>query len=391
MWDQISIIVYTKINFMQIRPTKACINLSNLANNYQKIRSYAHQSEVIAVVKADAYGHGARRIVEKLNTLDHPPVMYAVATVEEVIDLRKSFPGIDILLFEPFHPRYLDQARNSRVVITVASLEQLKVLGELDPGCEIDFHLKIDTGMGRLGIKHYETEKLINTLREIKRSGIKGIYTHFAAADEDRSEYTRMQTGRFNRVIEDLRSAGIDTGTIHAANSGGIFDHRSTHFNAVRAGISLYGYYRDRERSVEIGLKPLMSLTSEIGSVAKFRAGENVSYSLRFTTSEDSWIASVPLGYADGVRRSLQNRIAVLINEKIYRQAGTITMDRMMIDLGNDYHPVGTDVTLLTGYFGSGCDCWNWCEVLDTIPYEITCGISSRVPRIYTEASDGLC
>jgi len=245
--------------------------------------------------------------------------------------------------------------------------------------------------MGRLGIKHYETEKLINTLREIKRSGIKGIYTHFAAADEDRSEYTRMQTGRFNRVIEDLRSAGIDTGTIHAANSGGIFDHRSTHFNAVRAGISLYGYYRDRERSVEIGLKPLMSLTSEIGSVAKFRAGENVSYSLRFTTSEDSWIASVPLGYADGVRRSLQNRIAVLINEKIYRQAGTITMDRMMIDLGNDYHPVGTDVTLLTGYFGSGCDCWNWCEVLDTIPYEITCGISSRVPRIYTEASDGLC
>ncbi len=376
---------------MQIRPTKACIDLSNLASNYQKIRSNAPHSEVIAVVKADAYGHGARRVVEKLNTLEHPPVMYAVATVEEIIDLRKSFPDIELLLFEPFHPGFLEKARDNRVTLTVNSLDQLKLLSESDPKREVDFHLKIDTGMGRLGIKHYETEQLIRTLHEIKRAGIKGVYTHFATSDENKPEYTRMQLERFTGVIESLQTAGIDTGMIHAANSGGIFDHPNTHFNAVRAGISLYGYYKDRNRTVEIGLKPVMSLSSEIGSISKFKQGENVSYGLRYTTSRESWIASAPLGYADGVRRSLQNRISVLVENKVYKQAGTITMDRIMIDLGEDYYPVGTKVEFLTGYFGSGCDCWDWCEVLDTIPYEITCGISSRVPRIYTEAADGFC
>lgn len=376
---------------MQIRPTKACIDLSNLANNYQKIRSHAPQSEVIAVVKADAYGHGARWIVEKLNTLEHPPAMYAVATVEEVINLRRYFPDVAVLLFEPFDSGFIDKVKKFKVTVTVSSLEQLQSLRETDPDGKIDYHVKIDTGMGRLGIKHYHVDDLIATLNKIKRSGIKGIYTHFATSDEEGSDFTKLQIERFNSVLSALRSAGIDTGMVHASNSGGIFDYPEAHFDAVRAGISLYGYYMNRERSIEIGLKPVMSLSSRLGSVARFRESENVSYGLRFTTPGETWIASIPAGYADGIRRSLQNRISVAINGKIYRQAGTITMDRIMIDTGDDFHPVGTKVTLISGRFGSGCDCWNWCEVLDTIPYEITCGISSRVPRIYVEESDGFC
>ncbi len=376
---------------MQIRPTKALINLDNLANNYQKIRSRATGSEVIAVVKADAYGHGAVRIVEKLNNLDHPPVMYAVATVEEVINLRKTFPGISILIFEPFNSRFMDELHRYKITATISSIEQLIELHELDPGQTIDYHVKIDTGMGRLGVKHYEVELLVEELKKIKNPGIKGIYTHFATSDEDDPNYTFLQAERFENVLRVLNDAGVETGMVHAANSGGIFDHPRTHYSAVRAGISLYGYYKNRERSIEEGLKPVMSLRSEIGTVRRFREGENVSYGLRYTTQAETNIASIPVGYADGVRRALQNKIPVQIGNKTYPQAGTITMDRIMADLGDDHHPPGTEVVLLSDDFLSGCDGWNWCRVLETIPYEITCGFSSRVPRIYTGLNNGFC
>lgn len=376
---------------MQIRPTKALINLDNLANNYRKISSRADGKEVIAVVKADAYGHGAIKIVEKLNTLEHPPVMYAVATVEEVIDLRETFPGISILIFEPFNRRFIDELRQYNITATLSSIEQLVELQELDPQGKIDFHIKIDTGMGRLGVKHYEVYQLVEELKKIKTLSIKGIYTHFATSDEDDASYTSLQIERFEKVLRTLKAAGISTGIVHSANSGGIFDHPSTHYDAVRAGISLYGYYKNRERSITEGLKPLMSLKSEIGTIRRFLAGENVSYGLRYTTAIDTNIASIPVGYADGVRRALQNRISIQIGGKTYPQAGTITMDRIMVDLGDDHHPPGTEVVLLSDDFTSGCDGWYWCKVLDTIPYEVTCGISSRVPRIYTEGSDGFC
>lgn len=376
---------------MQIRPTKACINLSNLAHNYQTIRAFTKNKKVIAVVKADAYGHGAKKVVEKLNKLDYPPIMYAVATVEEAIDLRRSNRDKDILVFEPFSPSMVEAIKKYRFIVTITSMEQLEFLELLGLEFDVNYHIVIDTGMGRLGIKHYQIDELINLLKKIKIDSIKGLYTHFATSDEDERSFTELQFKRFDTVIAKIKAAGIDPGLIHAANSGGVFDHPSTQYGAVRAGIALYGFYKNRAKSIELGLKPVMSLISELGTVERARAGESISYGRKYILSRDAWIGTIPVGYADGVRRALLNRLSFLIEGKLYPQVGTITMDRLMVDLGEDKLLPGCKVVLLSNINDSGCDCWNWCEILDTIPYEITVGVSRRVPRVYRENANGFC
>lgn len=370
---------------MQIRPTKAVINLRHLADNYRIISSMNKGKDIIAVVKADAYGHGARKVVEKLITLESPPACFAVATAEEVIDLIKYFPDQSYMVFEPFSPDLIPALKKYNFAISITSPLQLRQIGQAGFDKKIDIHLKLDTGMGRLGIKHYNISDLINELRLSKGINVKGVYTHFATSDEDDSNFTALQNERFVNLLAQLRDAGISTGMVHAANSGAIFDHPSTHYDAVRPGIALYGYYKNREISIKLGLKPVLSLQSKLSTVERFMAGESISYGRRFILEKDSFIASIPLGYADGVNRALRGKFDCSIRGKLYPQVGTITMDRILLNLGDDYHPPGSDVIILSTDNNPANDAWNWCRILDTIPYEITCNISKRVHRVYGE------
>ncbi|MBK7867358.1 MAG: alanine racemase [Ignavibacteriales bacterium] len=370
---------------MQIRPTKAVINLRHLADNYRIICSMNKGKDIIAVVKADAYGHGAKRVVEKLITLDSPPVCFAVATVEEVIDLIKYFPDQKFMVFEPFSPELVPALKKYNFAISITSPIQLQQIKEAGFEKNIDIHLKLDTGMGRVGIKYYNISVLINELRVSTGINVKGVYTHFATSDEDDDSFTSLQNERFVNLLDQLREAGISTGIVHAANSGAIFDHPATHYDAVRPGIALYGYYKNRETSLKYGLKPVMSLQSKLSTVERFIAGESISYGRRFILAKDSWVASIPLGYADGVNRALRGKFECGIEGKLYPQVGTITMDRILLNLGDDYYSPGSEVTILSTDNSSGIDAWNWCQILDTIPYEITCNISKRVHRVYGE------
>ncbi|GAB1443905.1 alanine racemase [Ignavibacteriales bacterium] len=370
---------------MQIRPTKAVINLRHLADNYRIISSVNQGKDIIAVVKADAYGHGARRIVEKLITLESPPACFAVATVEEVIDLIKFFPEQNFLVFEPFSPELIPALKMYNFSISITSPIQLQQIREAGFDRNINIHLKLDTGMGRVGIKYYNIEVLINELKISTGIDVKGVYTHFATSDEEDGSFTSLQNERFVNILSQLKEAGIPTGKVHAANSGGVFDHSYTHFDAVRPGIALYGYYKDRNTSIKLGLKPLMSLQSKLSTVERFREGESISYGRRFILEHDSWVASIPVGYADGVSRALRGKFQCGIEGNLYPQVGTITMDRILLNLGDDYYPPGSDVTILSTDNNSGNDAWKWCQILDTIPYEITCNISKRVHRVYGE------
>lgn len=368
---------------MQIRPTKALINLSNLAHNYMVISGRVQPAKIIAVVKADAYGHGAHKIVEKLITLENPPELYAVATVEEVIDLTISFPRAKFLVFEPFNATMIKSIQKYRYEVTVSSFDQLEYIKQAGLQEKLGVHIKIDTGMGRLGFKTDEVDRLLKVLPAINIISIKGVYTHFATSDEPDRMFTGLQIERFEEVLSKFKAAGIETGLVHAANSGGIFDYPQAHFDAVRPGISLYGFYKDEETSTNLGLKPVMSIVGSLSTVKRFAAGESISYGRKFILQKDSWIGSISIGYADGIRRSLSNKICCLINGKKYSQAGTITMDRIMIDLEDDEYPIGQEVVILSDDPKSDTSCWQWCAALDTIPYEITAGISKRVPRVY--------
>jgi len=370
---------------MQIRPTKAVINLRHLADNYRIISSINRGKDIIAVVKADAYGHGARKVVEKLITLESPPVCFAVATVEEVIDLIKYFPDQSFMVFEPFSPELIPALKKYNFSISITSPIQLRQIRDAGFDKNIDIHLKLDTGMGRVGIKYYNIGVLINELKVSTGINIKGVYTHFATSDENDGNFTTLQNERFLNLLAQLRDAGIPTGMVHAANSGAVFDHPSTHYDAVRPGIALYGYYKDRETSNKFGLKPVMSLQSKLSTVERFIAGESISYGRRFILEKDSFIASIPVGYADGISRALRGKLECGIAGKLYSQVGTVTMDRILLNLGDDYLPPGSDVTILSTDNNPANDAWNWCRILDTIPYEITCNISTRVHRVYGE------
>ncbi|MCX7611711.1 MAG: alanine racemase, partial [Ignavibacterium sp.] len=205
----------------------------------------------------------------------------------------------------------------------------------------------------------------------------------FATSDIPKDKFAKTQLERFNKIIDKLKSLNIDLGIIHSANSGAILNMPESFFDMVRPGISLYGYKPDLNSDDSIYLKPVMSIISNVANLISIKKGESVSYGRRFTSKTDTQIISVPFGYADGYPRALTNKSKAIIKNKFYNQVGTVTMDRIMFDIGNDKISVGDKVILLGKNKNLKFDAWDWSKILNTIPYEITCNISKRVPRIY--------
>ena len=367
-----------------MNPTIAEINLKNLQYNYKNIKNKT-KIKVMAVVKANAYGHGMVESVRALEKLKDSPEYYGVAIIEEGIELRNAkVTNKPILCFAPFQKNDLEEYFRYNIFPSVTTPEHILALENLKLKKSLSVHININTGMNRLGISHKEATGKIKKLSSNKNIVIDGIYTHFATSDEKNKEFANLQLRRFTKIIEELKESNIKYGSAHISNSGAILDMPNSYFDMVRLGMSLYGYYPSLVTSESVNLKPVMSIFSKLSTIYTINKGETVGYGRLFTAKTKTKCATIPIGYADGVLRGLTNKIKVIINDKVYDQIGRISMDRISIKLKNNVSYKLNDKVILIGDSKKyKITAWDWCKILDTIPYEITCSISKRVPRKY--------
>ncbi|TWN61765.1 Alanine racemase [Bacillus paralicheniformis] len=366
------------------RKTWAEIDLTALKENVRNMKRHIGEHvHLMAVVKANAYGHGDAQVAKA--ALAEGASILAVALLDEALSLRAQGIEEPILVLGAVPPEYASIAAEKRITVTGYSAGWLQdVLGFLgETEAALEYHLKIDTGMGRLGCK---TEEEIKEMMEMTESSDKlnctGVFTHFATADEKDTDYFDMQLDRFKELISPLP---LDRLMVHSSNSAAGLRFREQLFNAVRFGIGMYGLAPSTEIKDELPfrLREVFSLHTELTHVKKIKKGESVSYGATYTAKRDEWIGTVPVGYADGWLRRLAGT-EVLIDGKRQKIAGRICMDQFMISLAEEY-PVGIKVTLI----GKQKDEWisvdEIAQHLQTINYEITCMISSRVPRMFLE------
>lgn len=372
-----------------MRSSQAIINLSNLIYNFRGIRRKVGKAGIMAVVKANAYGHGVEEVVNSLNSLGkEKPEYFGVATVDEGIEVRSLKVKQPILVFDPVESGNAINYFIFSLMPAVFTKEHLKVLAAvkkmLNSVLPIKVHVKVDTGMNRLGVNFNEAFDFIKMLNEDSRFKVEGVFTHFASADERNKKFAYLQLKRFDELIGKLKSAKIKHGLAHTANSGAIMDLPGSYYDMVRPGCSLYGYYPSIETSESVPLKQVMTITSVVNSIKEINYGESVSYGRKFIAKKPTRIISVPFGYADGFYRGFTNNSRCLIGGNYFNQIGTVTMDRIIFDIGKNQNVrIGNEVVLMGKQKGKEISVWEWAERIGTIPYEITCNISQRVPRIY--------
>jgi alanine racemase len=374
---------------LESRPTIAEINLRALRANFGRIRSTVPEGcGILAVVKADAYGHGFMDISAELEKLG--VTAFGVAFLAEGIQLRKS--GIDrpVLVLGGIYPGQERKCVGFNLSAAVFDLEQVRAL---DAAARKLFrkallHLKIDTGMGRLGIPHDQAEEFLRELRGFRHIELEGIFSHFASADEldgTGEAYTQQQEERFAAVITAARRYGFSPRYVHIANSAAAISRQLPFCNLIRPGITLYGALPSADFEGKLDLQPVMSLRSRIGMLKWVEPGTCISYARRYVAEHRTLIASVPVGYADGYLRAFTNRGEALVRGMRARVTGTVCMDWIMLDVtGIDGVAVGDEVTLLgCDRVGNSIRAEELAALAGTIPYEIFCTISKRVPRVY--------
>ncbi|HBA89835.1 MAG TPA: alanine racemase [Geobacter sp.] len=377
---------------MDSRPTVVEIDLAALRHNFGLVQQKVPQGcGILAVVKADAYGHGFQYVSEELEKLGVDA--FAVAFLAEGVQLRMSGIYRPVLILGGVYPGEEKRCIGLNISTALFSLEQAAALDQatLEIKCyrKAKVHLKIDTGMGRLGVPYHEAPAFLAQLKRFKNLELEGIFSHFASADEldpDGRAYTKLQAERLNAVVVEARELGFSPRYVHVANSAGILASDLPFCNLVRPGIILYGGLPSGDFADAVPSKPVMRLTSRVAMLKWVEPGTSISYGRRYVTSERRLIASVPVGYADGYCRSLTNKGEALIRGQRARVAGTVCMDWIMLDVtGIEGVAVGDEVTLL-GPDPKG-DCISAEELAEkagTIAYEILCGMSTRrVRRVY--------
>ncbi len=379
--------------------TWAEVNLDAIGHNVREIKKCLREGvKLLAVVKADGYGHGAYQTA--VTALKNGAEFLAVAFLDEAVELRRKGIVAPILILGNSTDDDIDGIVDMDVTATVSDVEFAKKLSAtaMEKGKTARIHIKIDTGMSRIGFLADSDANLncsrdeILKIAELPNLEIEGMFTHFASADEPDGGYTQMQYDRFMSMSEELEKKGLHIPIKHACNSAGIVRFPHMQLDMVRAGIIIYGMYPSRNfDKTLIDLLPAMNFKSRITQVKEYDKGTCLSYGMTHTLEEKSRIATVSVGYADGYRRNLSGKAKIFVNGKCVEQLGRICMDQCMIDVTkvNNIN-VGDEVTLF-GSTGISVDCI--AELLDTINYEVTCGISKRVPRIYIENGEsiGIC
>lgn len=374
-----------------MRDVAAYINLDNLIFNFKSIQKKTGPNvKVMAVVKADSYGHSIHFTVPALVKLDRKPDYFGVALANEGLEVRKIIASVStvaekipILVFEPISPYNINVIAKYRLEATVFDPAHLDLISKGRSTRRV--HIKVDTGMGRLGIDFKNAFDFIKLASSIKKVKIAGIYTHFATSDSKDKSFANLQLKRFLDLIDDLKKANISYGIAHCANSGAIIDMPDSYLDMVRPGISLYGYFPSLELTGSLDLVPVMSVTGRIASVKIASKGDSVGYGRLYFPEENEVIFSVGMGYADGYTRALTNSAFCIYNGKMYPQVGRVSMDRIMFSAGKEMVKTGEFVTLLGDSGKIKFDAWDWAKITGTIPYEVTCGISKRVKRFVLE------
>lgn len=379
-----------------MNPTRAEISLNKLEFNYGQIKKHLHRNnphkkiKICGVVKANAYGHGIREISQKLISLGAD--FLGVANYDEAIKLRATIPDANILVFGTLiHSKlkpaaYVSKLLKYNLIATVASLDTAKFLDQYSRKLNKKFkvHIKVDTGMKRIGFDVKNAFKNIEQIFTYKNLEIEGIFTHFATAESGDKSFAKTQLNKFKELLHMLKQSGMEFPIVHAANSGAILDLKDSYFDMVRPGLLLYGYYPSAEVKNKIELMPIMSLKSKVTFIKRVDANTSISYGRKYFTADKTFIGSVPVGYGDGYWRSLSNVGKVCINDKLYPISGVITMDWLMVNLGvKNTVKIGDDV-LLIGKEGSnnlGAD--KIAKIVKSIPYEVICSMADRVQRVY--------
>jgi alanine racemase len=368
------------------RPVWAEVDLGAVRDNVRALAAVVAPAGVLAVVKADGYGHGAIPVSDA--ALDAGAAHLGVALVEEGVRLRES--GIDapiLVLSEPVADAAETVVRNNLVpvVYTVPGVEALAkavvAVGAAEP---FAVHLKVDTGMHRVGCRPEDALDIALQIQSHRELRLAGTCTHLAVADEPGNPYSGEQLGRFTRLLDTLRANDVEPGVVHAANTAAALALPAARYDLVRVGIGVYGIHPAPELAGAVALRPALAVKAQVSFVKDLPPGARVSYGLRYELPCASRVATVPIGYADGVPRALGHRDGdVLIRGRRCRIAGTITMDQLMVDVGDAPVEVGDEVVLLGTQGNEQITAGEWAHRLDTIPYEIVCQIGPRVPRRY--------
>lgn len=363
---------------MTEKRAQALINTENLMHNYKYIKSKCPSSRVIAVVKADAYGHGAVEVCRVLE--ENGCDMFAVATVAEGVILRENGVKGDIIILGYAPTEYAHYVAEYDMIQNVNSVSHAKELNEV--GIKLRIHIKIDTGMSRLGIYCHsanETDAAFESVKEIcalPNLKTEGIFTHFACADDSNSDMTERQYASFKALLDRCEKEGVSVGMRHCCNSAALLTHPEMHLDAVRAGIIIYGL--DPAGNESKVLRPAMSFVTHIVQITHLSAGDTVSYGGAFTAKHDMTAATLAVGYADGMFRGLSDG-EVYVNGRRVPILGKVCMDMCMVDVSSVDCSVGDRAEI----FGEHISVNEQAKRIGTINYELICALKSRVPKIY--------
>ncbi|AFY75850.1 MAG: alanine racemase [Hydrococcus sp. C42_A2020_068] len=364
------------------------IDRAALAHNVRQIKQVlSPQTQLMAVVKADAYGHGAVRVAQ--TALQAGASWLATATLGEGIELREAGIVAPILLLGAINtPEEVAAIANWKLQPTLCNPWQALIFSEtmVELSKVIPVHLKLDTGMSRLGMRWEQALEFVQLVQQLPGLKIASIYSHFATADDPDPTTMQLQHQRFQEAIGQLKAAGIVPPRLHLSNSAATLSDRNLHYDLVRVGLALYGLYPAPHLRSRVDLQPVLQVKARITQVKTIPPGTGVSYGHQFISDREMRIAVVGIGYADGVPRNLSNRMQVLIRGQRVPQIGAITMDQLMLDVSSipDLQ-VGEVVTLIGKDGDREISADDWADILGTISWEILCGFKHRLPRVSSD------
>jgi len=368
-----------------IRPTRLEIDLNILAENYRQIKKHVANAKMMPILKANGYGHGLVRVAQLMQKLGADYI--GVAVLEEGILLREQGVNIPILVLGGIWGNQIPHFLKHNLTITASSIEKLNQIDELAGQMKIKakVHLKIDTGLERIGVHYYSAEKLLEATLKCSNLEVEGIFSHFANSDNLELSYTRLQLERFIEVLQFYEKRSIQMPIRHISKSGSILQMPEANLDMVRPGLLLYGVYPSQEIPHTIKVKPASTWKSLVVYFKVIKANHPVGYGLTWQSDHDVRSVTVPVGYGDGYFRSMSHKAEVLLRGKRYPVIGRISMDQIVVNIEKDSAYNGDEVIL----FGSDGENKITVEELadwaGTIPYEILTNINTRVPRVYIE------
>jgi alanine racemase len=365
-----------------VRATWAEVNLTQLSQNLQAIRAHVAPAKVMIVVKANAYGHGLAEVSKHLaSQTDY----IGVAVLEEGIFLRELGVTAPIIVLGGIWGDQVPQYLQHNLTLTASSVERLEqvdaVAGQM--GVKAKVHLKIDTGMERIGVHYYSAQTLQEAALKCVNVKVEGIYSHLANADASDLTHARLQLERFNEVLRFYEKNGLPMPIRHMANSAALLQLPESHLDMVRPGILLYGVYPAAEVARSVEVRPALAWKSRVVYFKVVKPGHPVSYGSTWQSDHPVRIVTVPVGYGDGYFRSLSDKAQVIIRGKKYPQVGRVCMDQMMVNIESDSAFNGDEVTLMGESDGETITAQDLADWAGTIPYEILTNINTRVPRVY--------